>query len=207
MRAAFIIFAGVGCFPKGAEGHMGETRSNSRGRADPTVETIAGFIEYVSRLALSDRLRQRFAGTARVVTGSDLQALRVLDRGGPMTYGELAGHLLLDRTTISRMAARLLSAELVSRVTDEEDKRKAWLAVTSAGRKALARVEAVYIEFYEVAIADWSPADRAAARRVLVGLQDRLARLDIDESGRAAGLAPSPLGTAAPSGSKGRVRK
>lgn len=163
----------------------------SRKRSDPTVNQIASFIQYVSQLARSSALHERFVETARLGTGSDLATLRILSRLERLTYTELAERLGLDRTTVSRLAARLIEDGLVSRQADAADKRKAWLAITEEGRRALALIEEVYLGYYEVAIADWSAEEKAAARTVLAALQDGLSRLEIDETGRAVRKLPN----------------
>jgi DNA-binding MarR family transcriptional regulator len=163
----------------------------SRKHVDPTVDQIDSFIDFVSRLALSGRVQQRFAGTTNLVTRSELSALRALGRHRRLTYGELAERLVLDPTTVSRLATGLLDLGLVTREPDESDKRRAWLALTPAGGKVLQSVESVYIEYYEVAIAEWTPEERTAARQVLARLRDSLTHLEFDETGRATRVAPA----------------
>jgi DNA-binding MarR family transcriptional regulator len=162
----------------------------SRTPTDESVDQIAAFIEYVSKLALSDRVQQRLAGAARLVTQSELGALRAVARFGPLTSGELAARLGLDRTTVSRLAGRLQELELVRREADEADKRKAWLEVTPAGRELLAGLEGVSRQYYEVATSDWTPEERAAAGAMMARLQHSLLRLQFDTDGRAVGLRP-----------------
>ena len=157
---------------------------------DRSVEQIASFIEYVSRLARSDRVHQRVAGASRVVTPSELTALREVARHGPLTFVDLAERLKLDRTTVSRLAARLYDLELVGRVQDHDDKRKVWLQATPAGTAMLGSLADVTHEYYDVATAEWSAAERAAAGEMLARLQDCLLRLEFDGDGRAIGVAP-----------------
>ena len=156
---------------------------------DRSVAQIAAFIEYVSRLALSDRVHQRVAGAASV-TPSELSALREVARHGPLTFGQLAERLRLDRTTVSRLASRLHEIGLVSRVQDADDKRRVWLQTTPAGVEMLGSLSNVSHEYYAVATADWSSDDRAAAGEMLARLQDCLLRLEFDADGRAVGVAP-----------------
>jgi DNA-binding MarR family transcriptional regulator len=163
---------------------------------DPTVEQIAAFIQVVSRLTLSDRVQDRFAGATRLVGRSELFALRALNRLGPLTYRDLAKRLSLDPTTVSRLAGHLLELDLVERETDEADKRKAWLRLSPTGAKVLGDVEEVYLGYYEVAISEWTPEERAAARRVLARLQDDLVHLEFDDAGRATRVAPRDAKTA-----------
>ena len=61
-----------------------------RERNEPTVAEIAAFIQTISRLTLSDRVQERYAQSTRVVGGSELAALRALNRAGSLTYGDLA---------------------------------------------------------------------------------------------------------------------
>jgi DNA-binding MarR family transcriptional regulator len=163
-------------------------RSNDR--TDGSIDQVASFIEYVSRLALSDRVQQRLAGAARVVTQSELAALRVVARTGPLTFSDLAERLRLDRTTVSRLAGRLHDLELIGREPDAADKRKVWLQATSEGRELIASLADVTRQYYEVATSDWTHEERAAAGEMLARLQDCLLRLQFDTDGRATGLAP-----------------
>ena len=164
----------------------------SRTPIDPTVEQIALFIEAISRMTLNSQVQQRFAGTTSLVTPSELSALRALDRHARLTYGGLADRLNLNPTTVSRLAAHLLELGLVEREVDETDKRKSWLTITADGARILAEVESVYLQYYAVAIADWSPEDRSAARRVLAGLREGLVNLEFDDTGRAVGVTQPP---------------
>ena len=162
-----------------------------RERHEPTVEEIAAFIQFVSRLTSNERVQQRFAGSTQMVGRSELFALRALNRHEALTYRGLADELRLDPTTVSRLAGRLLELGLVEREADEADKRRAWLRLSDAGKKVLGGVEDVYFGYYEVAIADWTPDERAAAREVLARLRASLSGLEFDESGRATRVVPS----------------
>lgn len=163
-------------------------RRQTHGSDDPAIEQIAAFIEYVSRLAVSDRVQQRLAGAAQLVTQSELGALRQVDRHGPLTFGDLAVRLGLDRTTVSRLAGSLQERGLITREPDEHDKRKAWLAVTPDGRALLDGLSGVSRQYYEVATAEWTAEERAAAGAMLDRLRHDLLRLQFDEIGRASHL-------------------
>ena len=166
----------------------GSSRERSSPQSDESIEQIAAFIEYVSRLALSDRVQQRLAGATRVVTQSELAALRSVAKHGPLTFGDLASRLGLDRTTVSRLAASLQDPGLVAREADARDKRKAWLEVTDAGRTLLDGLNGVSRQYYEVATSEWTPEERAAAGAMFDRLRHDLLRLQFDEVGRASHL-------------------
>jgi hypothetical protein len=168
-----------------------------RKQDETTVVEIAAFIQTISRLTLSRRVQERYAQSTQVVGGSELAALRALNRADSLTYGDLARRLGLDRTTVSRLAGRLLELELVERQNDESDKRKAWLHLTPAGIRVLRGVESVYLGYYEVAIADWNAEERAEARRVLARLRHDLTQLEFDDTGRAIRVKPDQISKSA----------
>ncbi|MCX4471829.1 MarR family protein [Micromonospora sp. MW-13] len=75
---------------------------------------------------------------------------------------ELAVRTGLDPSTVSRAVASLVSHALVERRADPADRRATWLAVTSAGKAALADAHGWYGELLERALADWTPGEVAA---------------------------------------------
>jgi DNA-binding MarR family transcriptional regulator len=153
---------------------------------------ITAFITYVSRLATSDAVRRRVAGSGRSVTSAETAALRAVADSGPFTFKDLAEHLSLDQTTISRTANRLLELGLLRREVDADDRRKAWLTVTADGYELLHRLQTVAVQWYEVAISEWTPEDRRALGATLRRLQLDMQRLEFDRAGRAIGLAVEP---------------
>jgi len=159
--------------------------------APSPLDDISSFITYVSRLATSDAVRRRVAGAAeRLVTPAESAALRAVADTGPVTFKGLAEHLDLDQTTISRTANRLLEDGLVARETDPDDRRKAWLTITSEGDEMLHRLQHVATQWYEIAIAQWTPAEQRALGDALARFRRDLQRLQFDEEGRAVALAP-----------------
>jgi DNA-binding MarR family transcriptional regulator len=159
--------------------------------APTPLDEISSFITYVSRLATSDAVRRRVAGAAeRLVTPAESAALRVVADTGPVTFKGLAEHLELDQTTISRTANRLLADGLVTRETDPDDRRKAWLTVTAAGDDMLHRLQHVATQWYEVAIAQWTPQEQRALGDALARFRDDLQRLEFDGEGRAVAQQP-----------------
>jgi DNA-binding MarR family transcriptional regulator len=158
------------------------------------VVDISAFITYVSRLATSEAVRRRAASAAeRLVTPAESAALRAIADAGPFTYKGLAEHLDLDQTTISRTAGRLQELGLVERETDADDRRKAWLSITGNGYQMLHRLQTVAVQWYEVAISEWTPDEQRALGDTLRRFQLDLQRLEFDDAGRATGLdSPAP---------------
>ncbi|WP_432958504.1 MarR family transcriptional regulator [Micromonospora haikouensis] len=75
---------------------------------------------------------------------------------------ELAEHTGLDPSTVSRAVAALVAHGLVERRADPTDRRASCLAVTPAGRAALADAYGWYGQLLDRALADWTPDEVAA---------------------------------------------
>jgi DNA-binding MarR family transcriptional regulator len=88
----------------------------------------------VTRLAR--RLRQE---TGDGVSPSLLAALATIERHGPATLGDIAAHEQVQPPTMTRIVASLVERGWVERLTDQDDRRIAWVEVTPEGRRLLAR--------------------------------------------------------------------
>ena len=76
---------------------------------------------------------------------------------------------------------------LVARTVDPDDRRVARLGITAAGKRVLAKVRAVALNDYAVALEDWSAPDRAQLAQLLDRFRVALLRAETDESGWAVG--------------------
>jgi len=85
---------------------------------------------------LNRRLRQEANEGA---TPSQLAALATIERHGPITLGDLAGHERVRPPTMTRIVAGLEEAKLVRRETDAADRRVARVTITKDGSRLLAR--------------------------------------------------------------------
>lgn len=81
---------------------------------------------------------------------------------------ELAARTSLDPSTISRAVAALVTHGLVERQPDPRDGRASVLAVTDAGRAAVADIQAWYGQVIDRALAGWS-AEEVAALSAAIG--------------------------------------
>jgi DNA-binding MarR family transcriptional regulator len=88
----------------------------------------------VTRLAR--RLRQE-AGSG--VTPSQLVALSSIERAGSITIGDLCQTERVQPPTMTKIVSALVEGGLATRETDPQDRRVAWLRVTPAGARLLAR--------------------------------------------------------------------
>ena len=104
----------------------------------------------------------RAADPSPRLSGPQASALAVVVHAGRLRMSDLAAFEEVSRPTITRVAAELLGLGLISRDTDPDDGRVAWLAATDAGRRLLAEGQARRIAPLAAAVAAL-PADRRAA--------------------------------------------
>jgi DNA-binding MarR family transcriptional regulator len=72
------------------------------------------------------------------LSGPRLSALSVIVFGGPLTLGELAAAEQVKPPTMTRLVRALEARRLVTRATDEHDRRVVRLHATAKGRKLMA---------------------------------------------------------------------
>src|SRR3954467_4911240 len=100
---------------------------------DLRAEDIAGRLR-ISATRLARRLRQE-AQTG--LSPSQLSALTAVERHGPVTLGDLAGHGGVAPPPITRVVAKLEEADLVLRQRDPDDRRITRAVITTKGRNLL----------------------------------------------------------------------
>lgn len=126
-------------------------------------------------LAHTVRLRERLAERESGLSGAQLFALRQLDREADLSLGELAARTATHASSISVVVARLIEKGLVERHQDPEDKRRAVLRPTEAGRRRLSRApESADVLLLE-AIRRLGDRDRGRLTVLLKGLADMVA--------------------------------
>ncbi len=107
-------------------------------RARVDAETPARLRAVVGKLAR--RLNSLARGSG--LTPSQLSALGVIARQGPIRLSELAEIESVNPTMLSRVVAALDEAGLVRRRTDPDDRRAGLLEVTASGRRTHDRLRA-----------------------------------------------------------------
>ena len=98
--------------------------------------------------------------------------LALLERAGEQRLGQLAAHLEVDTSVVSRQVAALVETGLVARRPDPVDGRAQLLAVTDAGRATLDGHRALRAQWVVEALAGWEDDDVrriAGDMRLLVG--------------------------------------
>ena len=104
----------------------------ARGGDDAVTAVAAGLRLAVTRTAR--RMRQE-AGTG--LSPSQVSALAIVERHGPLSPSELADRERVKRPTATRVVARLEELGVVERERDPADGRGSLLAVTPSGRELL----------------------------------------------------------------------
>jgi DNA-binding MarR family transcriptional regulator len=141
------------------------------------VETPARLRAVVGKL--SRRLNSLARGSG--LTPSQLSALGVIARQGPLRLSELAEIESVNPTMLSRVVAALDEAGLVRRRTDPEDRRAGLLEVTASGRRTHDRLRAERGRVLTTGLERLSLADVTALEAALPALEaliEALARRD-----------------------------
>jgi DNA-binding MarR family transcriptional regulator len=128
---------------------------------------------------LSRRLNSLARGSG--LTPSQLSALGVIARSGPLRLSELAEIESVNPTMLSRVVAALDEAGLVRRRTDPDDRRAGLLEVTASGRRTHDRLRAERGRVLTTGLERLDPHDLAALEAALPALEaliEALARRD-----------------------------
>ena len=139
------------------------------------LETAARLRELIGRI--SRRLRPTAAGRAAGLTPTGRTVLLHVVRGERVRLSEIAGAEGLNPTMLSRVVAGLAEAGLVSRASDEDDRRAAWVAPTAAGKRLAERMRRERTDALIVALEALDEADRRAIEQALPALEQVSERL------------------------------
>jgi len=126
--------------------------------------------------------------------------LEALVKEGPLTLGELAERLYLEKSTASRVVDALERKGYVTRAPHPGDRRALQLKVTPAGRRLVQRIRASLVEDAKAVLEDLSPSFRREAARFLA----RLTEVTAERLGRGPGGA-SRNACAIPTGASGET--
>jgi DNA-binding MarR family transcriptional regulator len=94
------------------------------------------------------------------LTITQCYVLECLERRGALTLNELTEEMLLDKSTLSRIVDGLVAKDAVSRRPNPADGRSTYLALTPAGQRAYAEVEADLVRENAMLMQDTTRAQR-----------------------------------------------
>ena len=127
----------------------------------------------VSLMRLARRLRAERLDEG--LTPTQLAVLGTLDRHGPMTLGELAAHEKVQPPSMTRTTAILDERGLLTRVTQDVDRRQVRIAISDAGL-ALLREDRKRRDAWLAGRFDQLTSDERALLHQVAPLLDRLAQ-------------------------------
>lgn len=120
-----------------------------------------------------EKISKRMSG-AIGVTGPQRLVLRVVGLFPGLSAGDLATILHIHPSTLTGVLQRLVAQGLLQRVDDPRDRRRAILRLTASGTRANAVKRGTVESAVAAALAQVTAGDRAATRRVLEGLAEKL---------------------------------
>ena len=160
-------------------------RARSRpGAPDATLQEDARAVyEALSDLVRVYQFRDRDRICCHDVSVTQCYALEALIRRGPITLGEVAAELYLDKSTASRVVGTLERKRYVTRSPHPTDGRAVLLRPTAAGERLYERIRKDLVEEEKALLRDFEPRVRKAAAEIIA----RLARAAEARSGLGAG--------------------
>jgi DNA-binding MarR family transcriptional regulator len=136
---------------------------------DRTVEAMSLFVRW-GRRELHDKT---VAETGIDIDRAAAAILGAVYHHEPVRMSDLAEHLGLDRSTISRQVAVVVRLGYVRREGDSSDARAAMLSLTPHGQTLRRKLAASFHKICTDLIADWKREDRQEFARLLDKLADR----------------------------------
>lgn len=151
---------------------------------DQTGE-LAGFLPYQLSVAsnavstlIAERYRKRFG-----LKIPEWRIMAVLGDAGTMTQRTLTAATVMDKVAVNRAVKVLEDRGLIARVPNPDDGRSHLLELTGEGRAIHAEVMPLARATERELLAELTPDEEAALRRLLAGLRQRAGQLAGDGQG------------------------
>ncbi len=135
-------------------------------------QDAAALYDALSDLIRLYQFRDRDQICCHDISVTQCYALDALARHGQLTLNELASHLYLDKSTVSRVVNAIERKRLVRRRRHAQDGRAVCLELTAPGRQLCDRIRLEIQEREKRLLADFDPHVRAA----MIELVARLAQ-------------------------------
>jgi MarR family transcriptional regulator, lower aerobic nicotinate degradation pathway regulator len=113
-------------------------------------------------------LTERLAAVG--MRGYHFRLLAALEEFGPASQASLGRRTDMDRSDVAAAVTELTSQRLAARVTDQADRRRNIISITSSGRTTLRRLDALLAGVQDELLTPLSPGER----RALVGMLSRM---------------------------------
>jgi DNA-binding MarR family transcriptional regulator len=116
--------------------------------------------QVITDLVKKYQFRDRHEICCYGVSVSQCYALEALDLGGTLTMGELARHMHLTVSTMTRVVDQLVAKELVHRWFGPEDRRVCCVELTKPGRSLLKKIKSELLDTEKEILRKINPEDR-----------------------------------------------
>ncbi len=133
------------------------------------LDTAARLRQAIGRL--SRRLRTTAASRDADLSPTAISLLLAVARTGPVKLSELAEAEGINPTMLSRTVAGMVHEGLLTRSSDEGDRRAAWVETTAAGHKLAQRMRRERTRAVDEALDALPEADRRRIERALPALE------------------------------------
>src|SRR3954465_11354015 len=149
--------------------------------ADAAALKLDKFLPYrlnVCSALVTQALSRIYAARYKIGV-AEWRVLVTLGEFDMMTAKAIGLHSHMHKTKVSRAVALLERRKLVSRRTNRDDMREAFLSLTSAGREVYDQLAPAALEFVRQLIETVDPEERAALDRAITKLIERSTQLSI----------------------------
>ncbi len=146
------------------------------GASDALDRDVGAFTDALGELVRVVQFRDRDRACCHDLSVTQCYALEGIVDADGLTVNELAAHLFLDKSTVSRVARGLVERGLVAREADAADGRVVRLVATARGRAVHQAIASDLLEEYRDMLADLAPEARASVVRVVERLGSAFAR-------------------------------
>lgn len=121
--------------------------------------------------------RMRAQGTGEPIDIPSIYVLQMVMVNPDIRLSELAGHVGLDASTVSRHVRGLEAVGYLTRMPDPHDKRASRVRLSDAGTDVITAALRTRAEMITAAMADWSVEDRARFTELAVRFATDLERI------------------------------
>jgi MarR family transcriptional regulator, 2-MHQ and catechol-resistance regulon repressor len=144
--------------------------------SDALERDVEAFADALGEMIRVVQFRDRDRACCHDLSVTQCYALEGIVEADGLTVNELAAHLFLDKSTVSRVARGLVERDLVSREADPADGRVVRLVATARGTEVHGAIASDLLEEYRDMLADLGPEARTSVVRVVERLGSAFAR-------------------------------
>ncbi|MDT4945764.1 MAG: hypothetical protein QOH14_2497 [Pseudonocardiales bacterium] len=154
----------------------------ARTGSDPELALAEELFAAIGQLRRQTRRQAGRPWPVATVSGAQIELIRLLRRRPETSVAEAAAELGLAANTVSTLVGQLVTAGVLQRTPDPDDRRVARLALTAAAQRRVERWRDQRATLLAEALAGLSRDDRAALRRA-AGIMTRLSADLLDGRG------------------------